>query len=77
MEFGLDKWAKATFFHCKVLKAKNITLDTTTIIKYLESVESYKYLGVNEGDGIHHSSMREKKIGRNALVGWGQSLDVN
>ena len=30
MEFGLDKCAKATFVHGKLLKAKNITLDTTT-----------------------------------------------
>ena len=60
MEFGLDKFAKATFFCGKFLKAKNITLDTTTIIKNLEPEESYKYLGVTEGDGIQHSSMREK-----------------
>ena len=60
MEFGLDKYAKATFFHGKFLKAKNITLDNTTIIKDLESEESYRYLEVTEGDGIQHSSMREK-----------------
>ena len=60
MEFGLDKYAKATFFRGKLLKAKNITLDTTTIIKDLEPAENYKYLGVTEGDGIQHSSMREK-----------------
>ena len=60
MEFALDKCAKATFFHGKLLKAKNITLDTITIIKSLEPKENYKYLGVTEGDVIQHSSMREK-----------------
>ena len=60
MEFGLDKRAKAAFFCEKLLKAKNITLDTTTVIKDLDLKESYKYLGITEGDGILHSSMREK-----------------
>ena len=60
MELGLDKCAKATFFRGKLLKAKNITLDTTTIIKDLEPEQSYKYLGVTEGNGIQHSSLREK-----------------
>ena len=60
MEFGLDKCVKALFFCGKLLKAKNITLDTATVIKDLEPEESYKYLGVTEGDGTQHSSMREK-----------------
>ena len=59
-KFGLNKCAKATFFRGKLLKAKNITLDTTTVITDLEPEESYKYMGVTEGDGIQHSSMREK-----------------
>ena len=33
MEFGLDKCAKATCFRGKLLKAKNITLDTAAVIK--------------------------------------------
>ena len=60
MEFGLDKCAEATFSGGKLLKPKNITLDTTSIIKDLEPEESCKYLGLTEGDGIQHSSMREK-----------------
>ena len=55
-----DLLNKATFFRGKLLKARNITLDTTTIIKDLEPDESYKYLGVNKGNGIQHSSMRVK-----------------
>ena len=30
------------------------------VIEDLEPEERYKYLGVTEGDGIQHSSMREK-----------------
>ena len=56
MEFGLHKSAKATFFRGKLPKATNNTLDTTTIIKDLESKESYKYLAVTEEHGIQHSS---------------------
>ena len=51
---------KATFFRGKLLKAKDITLDTITIIKDLEPEENYKYLGVTEGNRIQHFSMREK-----------------
>ena len=68
MEFGLDKCTKATFFGGKLMKAKNMTLDTATVVKDLEPEESYKYLGVTEGDWIQHSSMRGK-IGKNTFVG--------
>ena len=60
MEFVLNKGVKATFFRGKLLKAKNITLDTITTIKDLEPEENYKYLGIPDGDGIQHSPMREK-----------------
>ena len=58
MEFGLDKCAEATFFCGKLLKARNITLDTTMVIEDLEPEENC--LGITEGAGIQHSSMREK-----------------
>ena len=57
MEFGLDECAKVKFFRGKLLKAKNVTLDTTTVIKDLEPEQ---YLGVTEGNRIQHSSIREK-----------------
>ena len=60
MEFGLDECAKVKFFRGKLLKAKNVTLDTTTVIKDLEPEQSCKYLGVTEGNRIQHSSIREK-----------------
>ena len=60
MEFELDKCAKATFFRGKLPKAKKFTLNTATVVKDLELEESYKYLGVTEGDRTQHSFMREK-----------------
>ena len=60
MEFGLDKCAKATFRKGKLRKKDNIILNDVTVIKDLEQEEVYKYLGVNEGDGIQHASMKDK-----------------
>ena len=58
MKFGLDKCAKAIFFGRKLLTAKNITIDNTTVNQNLEP--EVKYLGVTERDGIQQFSMREK-----------------
>ena len=60
MEFGLDKYARAPFFRGKLQKTLSINLDIDTAIRDLDPDETYKYLGVNEGDGINHASMKEK-----------------
>ena len=60
MEFGLDKCAKATFKRGKLCSTSNIVLDVNTTIKQLNQEETYKYLGVHEGEGIQHSMMKEK-----------------
>ena len=60
MEFGLDKCAKASFKRGKILKTYNIIIDNKNILKELEHKETYKYLGVNEGNGIEHGKMKEK-----------------
>ena len=60
MEFGLDKCAKATFKEGKLKKTQNIVLAKDTTIKELENEETYKYLGVEESDGIPHAKMKEK-----------------
>ena len=60
MTFGLDKCAKATFKRGKLTQTTSLELDRSTIIKDLEQEELYKYLGVNESDGIQHSQMKEK-----------------
>ena len=60
MEFGLDKCAKATFKRGKLTNTTDLELDVNTVIKELDQEGTYKYLGVNEGDGLQHSSMKEK-----------------
>ena len=60
MEFGLDKCAKATFHRGRIRKTSNISLDFETKIRELDPEEAYRYLGVNEGDGINHATMKEK-----------------
>ena len=60
MEFGLDKCAKATFKSGNFTVANNIDLDINTVIRNLDQTEVYKYLGINEGDGIQNSKMKEK-----------------
>ena len=60
MEFGLDKCAKATFKRGRLTNTTYLELDVNTVIKELDQEGTYKYLGVNEGDGLQHSSMKEK-----------------
>ena len=60
MEFGLDKCTKATVIKGKLTKTSNIVLNQDTAIKELDQEGTYKYLGINEGDGIQHSKRKEK-----------------
>ena len=52
MEFGLEKCSKATFKKLKLTTTENIHIDPHTTIQQLEQEGTYKYLGVNKGDGI-------------------------
>ena len=52
--------AKATFKRGKLVKTLDIQVDTNTIIQELEQEGAYKYLGINEGNGIQHATMKEK-----------------
>ena len=60
MEFGLDKCAKATFIKGKLTKTSNIVLNEDITVKEMDQEGTYKYLGINEGDGIQQSKMKEK-----------------
>ena len=60
MEFGSSKCAKATFKKGKLVKSDNVKLDDETTIKDLVQESVYKYLGVDESNGIKHSTMKEK-----------------
>ena len=52
MTFGLDKCAKATFIRGKLKSTSSIVLHIDTKIKELDQEETYKYLGLEEGDAI-------------------------
>ena len=60
-KFGLDKCAIAHFIKGK-LSGHNprVKAGKTETIKGLEPGQVYKYLGVDESNGIQHSTMRER-----------------
>ena len=60
MEFGQEKCSKAAFKKGKLTTTENIQIYLDTTIQQLEQEGTYKYLGVNEGDGIQHVKMKEK-----------------
>lgn len=62
MEFGLDKCATATFMKGKLTKSKNIKVESSIEleIRNFDPEETYKYLGLEEGDGIDNKSMKNK-----------------
>uniref|UniRef100_A0A0L8HXS1 Integrase catalytic domain-containing protein n=1 Tax=Octopus bimaculoides TaxID=37653 RepID=A0A0L8HXS1_OCTBM len=58
MDFGLD--LITIFVREKLWQTASVKLDTDTTIKELNPQGCYKYLGINEGDGIQHTTMKEK-----------------
>ena len=60
MEFGLSKYAKATFKRDKLEKSDHVRLDEETMIKDLKQEKVYKYLGHDESSGIQHATMNQK-----------------
>ena len=57
-QFGLDKCA--SFKKGKLTKITNVKLDDTCVIQELAQEGTYKYLGIDEGNGIKHAAMKEK-----------------
>ena len=51
---------KSNILKGKITRSTSIELDNDTIIRELGQEEFYKYLGVNEGNGIQHATMKEK-----------------
>ena len=60
MEFGLDKSTKATFKRGKKVSAEGILLNDHQLIQDLDQAETYKYLGMEEGEGVQHHQMKVK-----------------
>lgn len=59
MEFCLSKCIETTF-NVKFVKSSNIVLGINISIKKLQQEEIYKYIGIQEGNNIQHSKMKEK-----------------
>ena len=60
MEFGLDKCATLVLNKGKPTQLENVKLPNNEIIKGLSLQESYKYLGILQGDNIKHDQVKEK-----------------
>ena len=61
MKFGLDKCAVAHFVNGRLSGHNSgVTIGKTDTINCLEPGQVYKYLGVDESNGIQHSIMRGK-----------------
>ena len=58
MEFGLEKCAKIAFKRGKQRHQQNLVTDINKEIQELEQGKTYKYLGIEENEGIHQQ-MRE------------------
>ena len=58
MEFGLDKCTKASFKRGKKVAAEGIPLDDNQVIEDKDQAETYKYLGIEEGEGVQHHKMK-------------------
>ena len=58
MEFGLDKCAKTSFKRGKKVSAEGIPLNDNQVIQDLDQAETYKYLGMEKGEGVQHYKMK-------------------
>ena len=60
MEFGLEKCANITFKRGKLTHSQNLVIDTNREIQELEHGKTYKYLEIEESEGIQHQQMKER-----------------
>jgi hypothetical protein len=63
MDFGLEKCAKITFKKGKLLHSQNLMIDINREIQELEQGKMYKYLGIEESEGIHQQMKERLKTG--------------
>jgi hypothetical protein len=60
MEFALEKCAKIAFKRAKLVHLQNLVIDINREIQELEQGKTYKYLGIEESEGIQHQQMKER-----------------
>jgi len=59
MELGLEKCAEIAFKRGKLVHSLNLVIDINREIQELEQGKTYKYLGTEESEGVHHQQMKE------------------
>jgi len=60
MEFGLENCAKITFKRGELTHSQNLVIDINREIQELEQGKTYKYLGIEEIEGLQHQQMKER-----------------
>ena len=60
MEFGLEICAKIAFKRGKLAHSQDLVIDINREIQELEEGKTYKYLGIEESEGIQHQQMKER-----------------
>ena len=60
MEFGLEKCDKIAFKRGRLNHSQNLVIDTNREIKEVEKGKTYRYLGIEESEGIRHQQMKER-----------------
>jgi hypothetical protein len=60
MEFGLRKCAKIVFKKGRLVYSQNLVVDINREVQELEQGNTYKYLGIEESDGLQHQQMKER-----------------
>jgi hypothetical protein len=60
MDFGLEKCAKVTFKKGKLIHSQNLMIDVNREMQGLEQGKTYKYVGIEESEGIQHQQMKER-----------------
>jgi len=59
MEFGLEKCAKIAFKRGKLVHSQKLGIDINREIQELELGKTFKYIWIEESEGIQHQQMKE------------------
>jgi len=60
MEFGLEKCARIAFNRGKLVHSQNSVININREIQELGQGKTYRYLGIEESEGIQHQQMKER-----------------
>jgi hypothetical protein len=60
MEYGLEKCAKIAFKRDKLVHSQNLVADINREMQELEHRNTYRYLGIEESEGIQHQQKKER-----------------